>query len=560
MNNSPWLQYYPAGVPATIDIDKYSSIVALLEESFSLYRARRAYVCMDKAITYGDIDTLSTALGAWLQSRGLQRNDRVAVMLPNVLQYPVAVAAILRAGFIVVNVNPLYTPRELEHQLRDADVQAIVILENFASTLEETLQHVPIKHIVLASMGDMLGTIKGGIVNYVVRKRKKMVPAYALPGALRFNDAIRLGRALPLQRPEISASDVAVLQYTGGTTGVSKGATLLHSCILANLLSTQAWMQPGLERKPIDGQLTLICALPLYHVFAFVTCGLLGMRTGGLVVLIPNPRDIAATVKTLSKYPLQFFPAVNTLFNALADNTEFAKLDFSQLSMTIGGGTSVHESVAQKWLKITGCTIVEGYGLSETASAVICNPATLVKYSGSIGLPMPSVEVRLLDDDGVDVAAGEPGEIALRGPQVMQGYWQLPQETADAMTPDGYFKTGDVGIIDQRGFIKIVDRKKDMILVSGFNVYPNEIEEVVGAHPDVLECAVIGLPDEHSGEAVKLFVVKRNPALTTEVLKEYCSHQLTGYKRPKQIEFIGELPKTNVGKILRRQLRDRNAA
>ncbi|WP_025915730.1 long-chain-fatty-acid--CoA ligase [Herminiimonas sp. CN] len=560
MNNSPWLQYYPAGVPATIDINQYSSIVALLEESFRLYKERPAYVCMDKAITYGDIDILSTALGAWLQSRGLQRNDRVAVMLPNVLQYPVAVAAILRAGFIVVNVNPLYTPRELEHQLRDADVQAIIILENFASTLEETLQHVPVRHILLASMGDMLGTIKGRIVNYVVRKRKKMVPAYALPGAVRFNDAIRLGRTLALQRPDIKVSDVAVLQYTGGTTGVSKGATLLHGCILANLLSTQAWMQHGLDRKPIDGQLTLICALPLYHVFAFVTCGLLGMRTGGLVVLIPNPRDIPATVKTLSKYPLQFFPAVNTLFNALADNAEFARLDFSQLSMSVGGGTSVHESVAQKWLKITGCPIAEGYGLSETASAVICNPATLAKHSGTIGMPMPGVEVRLLDDDGADAAAGEPGEIALRGPQVMQGYWQRPQETADAMTPDGYFKTGDVGVMDQRGFFRIVDRKKDMILVSGFNVYPNEIEEVVGAHPDVLECAVIGLPDQHSGEAVKLFVVKRNPALSAEALKEYCSHQLTGYKRPKQIEFIAELPKTNVGKILRRQLRDQKSA
>jgi long-chain acyl-CoA synthetase len=551
-----WLKSYPPGVPSDIDPSVYPSVVALLEESFAKYRDQKAYVCMDKAITFGDIDALSKALAAWLQGRGLKRGARVAIMMPNVLQYPVAVAAVLRAGFIAVNVNPLYTARELEHQLKDCGAEAVIVLENFAATLEQAIGATGIKHVVVGSMGDLLGFPKGLIVNFVVRTMRKMVPAYTLPGHFKFNDAIAAGRSLAFTRPDIGPDDVAVLQYTGGTTGVAKGATLLHHTIVANLLASEAWMQPGLKRKKLAGQFTIVCALPLYHVFAFITCGLLGMRTGALNILIPNPRDMKGTVKELAKYRINIFPAVNTLFNGLANQPDFAKLDFSGLAISNGGGMAVQEAVAKKWLAITGCPIVEGYGLSETSAGVTCNPTDSEVYTGTIGLPLPNVEIKILDDHGNEVALGEAGEIAIRGPQVMQGYWQRPDETALVMTPDGFFKSGDIGEMDARGYIKIVDRKKDMIIVSGFKVFPNEIEAVVANHPGVLECAVVGVPDAASGEAVMLFVVKKDPSLSKEALVAYCAQQFTGYKRPKYIEFRNELPKTNVGKILRRELRD----
>jgi long-chain acyl-CoA synthetase len=551
-----WLKSYPPGVPADIDPAAYPSVVSLFEESFSRYRDSRAYVCMDKALTFGEVDSLSTALGAWLQGRGLKRGARVAIMMPNVLQYPVAVAAVLRAGFIAVNVNPLYTARELEHQLKDSGAEAIIILENFATTLQRVIAQTGIKHVVVAAMGDLLGFPKGLIVNFVVRMMRKMVPAWSLPGHVKFNDAVSAGRSMTLETPQLGPEDVAVLQYTGGTTGVSKGATLLHRTLVANLLASEAWMQPGLNRRKITGQLTIACALPLYHVFAFVTCGLLGLRTGALNVLIPNPRDMAGTIKDLSKYRINVFPAVNTLFNGLANNPAFAKLDFSELVISNGGGMAVQEAVAKKWLAITGCPICEGYGLSETSAGVTCNPTDSETYTGTIGLPLPNVEIRILDDGGRYVAIGEAGEIAIRGPQVMRDYWQQPEETAKVMTPDGFFKSGDIGIMDARGYTRIVDRKKDMILVSGFNVYPNEVEAVVAAHPGVLECAAVGAPDANSGEAVMLFVVKKDPSLTKEVVDAYCHRELTGYKRPKYIEFRAELPKSNVGKILRRELRD----
>jgi len=551
-----WLKSYPPGVPADIDPSAYPSVVSLFEESFSRHRDSRAYVCMDKALTFGEVDSLSMALGAWLQGRGLKRGARVAIMMPNVLQYPVAVAAVLRAGFIAVNVNPLYTARELEHQLKDSGAEAIIILENFATTLQRVQGHTGIKHVVVASMGDLLGFPKGLIVNFVVRTMRKMVPAWSLPGHVKFNDALRAGRSMVLAKPQLGPDDVAVLQYTGGTTGVSKGATLLHRTLVANLLASEAWMQPGLNRRKITGQLTIACALPLYHVFAFVTCGLLGLRTGALNVLIPNPRDMAGTIKDLAKHRINVFPAVNTLFNGLANNPAFAKLDFSELVISNGGGMAVQEAVAKKWLAITGCPICEGYGLSETSAGVTCNPTDSETYTGTIGLPLPNVEIRILDDSGRDVPIGKAGEIAIRGPQVMRDYWQQPEETAKVMTADGFFKSGDIGIMDERGYTRIVDRKKDMILVSGFNVYPNEVEAVVAAHPGVLECAAVGVPDANSGEAVMLFVVKKDPSLTREALDAYCHQELTGYKRPKYIEFRAELPKSNVGKILRRELRD----
>jgi long-chain acyl-CoA synthetase len=551
-----WLKSYPPGVPADIDPSVYPSLVSLLEESFAKYRDAKAYVCMGAAITFGEIDALSTALAAWLQSRGLQKGARVAIMMPNVLQYPVAVAAVLRAGFIAVNVNPLYTARELEHQLHDSGAEAVIVLENFASTLQQAMAGTPVKHVVVAAMGDLLGFPKGLIVNFVVRTVKKMVPAWSLPGHFAFKEVIAAGRSMNFARPQLGPDDVAVLQYTGGTTGIAKGATLLHHTIVANLLASEAWMQPGLKRKPLSGQIVIVCALPLYHVFAFITCGLLGMRTGAVNVLIPNPRDILGMVKELAKYRINIFPAVNTLFNALANNPEFAKLDFSGLVISNGGGMAVQEAVAKKWLAITGCPVVEGYGLSETSAGVTCNPTDSEAYTGTIGLPLPNVWIKILDDAGNELPLGEAGEIAIKGPQVMSGYWQRPDETAKVMTPDGYFKSGDIGVMDPRGYIKIVDRKKDMIIISGFKVFPNEIEAVVANHPGVLECAAVGVPDEKSGEAVMLFVVRRDKSLTKEALAAYCAKEFTAYKRPKYIEFRDELPKTNVGKILRRELRD----
>jgi len=551
-----WLKNYPPGVPANIDPSVYPSLVSLLEESFAKYRDAKAYVCMDKALTFGEIDELSQALAAWLQSRGLKKGARVAIMMPNVLQYPIAVAAVLRAGLIAVNVNPLYTARELEHQLKDSGAEAVIVLENFAATLQAALAGAPVKHVVVGSLGDLLGFPRGLIVNFVVRTVRKMIPAWSLPGHFRFNEVIAAGRSMSPAKPELRPDDVAVLQYTGGTTGIAKGATLLHHTIVANLLASEAWMQPGLHRKKLAGQMTIVCALPLYHVFAFITCGLLGLRTGALNVLIPNPRDMKGTIRELAKYHINIFPGVNTLFNGLANQPEFAKLDFSGLVISNGGGMAVQEAVAKKWLAVTGCPIVEGYGLSETSAGVTCNPTDSDAFTGTIGLPLPNVDIKILDEQGQELPLGEAGEIAIRGPQVMRDYWQQPAETAKVMTPDGFFKSGDIGEMDSRGYVKIVDRKKDMIVVSGFKVYPNEIEDVVANHPGVLECAAVGVPDEKSGEAVMLFVVRRDMTLTKEALAEYCARQFTGYKRPKYIEFRDELPKTNVGKILRRELRD----
>jgi long-chain acyl-CoA synthetase len=553
-----WLKSYPPGVPAEIDPSAYPSLVALIEESFARYREDKAYVCLGTALTFGEVDCLSKALAAWLQGRGLKRGARVAIMMPNVLQYPVAVTAVLRAGFIAVNVNPLYTARELGHQLRDSGAEAVVVLDNFAVTLQAALAagNTAVKHIVVGSMGDLLGFPRGMIVDFFVRSIRRSVPTYELPGHFTFKKIIASGKTMLFVRPELGPDDVAVLQYTGGTTGIAKGATLLHRTIVANLLASEAWMQPGLRRKKLAGQFTIVCALPLYHVFAFITCGLLGMRTGALNILVPDPRDLESTVRALARYRINIFPGVNTLFNALANRSDFARLDFSGLAITNGGGMAVQEAVAKKWLAVTGCPIVEGYGLSETSAGVTCNPTDSEAYTGSIGLPLPSVEIRILDDEGQESPLGEAGEIAIRGPQVMRGYWQQPEETAKVMTPDGFFKSGDVGVMDERGYIRIVDRKKDMIVVSGFKVYPNEIEAVVSGHPGVAECAVVGVPDARSGEAVLLFVVKRDPKLTRKELEAFCARELTGYKRPKFIEFRRELPKSNIGKILRRELRE----
>ncbi|MDP1868819.1 MAG: long-chain-fatty-acid--CoA ligase, partial [Bradyrhizobium sp.] len=463
---------------------------------------------------------------------------------------------ILRAGYTVVNVNPLYTPRELEHQLNDSGASAIILLENFASTLEKVLSKTKsVKHVILANMGDMLG-FKGTIVNFVVRKVKKLVPAYNLPTAVQFNAALSKGKGLSLTKQQLGPQDVAFLQYTGGTTGVSKGATLLHRNILANVLQNDAWLQPALKKPPHVDELFIVCALPLYHIFALTACFLLGVRAGGVNLLIPNPRDMPGFIKELMKYKVNSFPAVNTLYNGLLNSPGFDKVDFSKLKTSFGGGMATQKAVAEKWLKTTGCALSEGYGLSETSPTLTCNPADTDKFSGSIGIPVPSTYISIRDDDGNEVPLGTPGEICAKGPQVMAGYWNRPEETANVMTADGFFRTGDIGVMDERGYTKIVDRKKDMILVSGFNVYPNEVEEVIASHPGVLECAVIGVEDSKSGEAVKAFIVKKDPNLTPEDVIKFCGTQLTGYKVPKQIEFRPDLPKTNVGKILRRELRD----
>jgi long-chain acyl-CoA synthetase len=551
-----WLKQYPPGMPTEIDASQYPSLVTLLEESFAKYRDRKAFICMDKAITYGELDTMSRDFAAYLQGTGLKFGDRVAIMMPNVLQYPVATAGVLRAGMTVVNVNPLYTPRELEHQLNDSGAEAIVILENFATTLEKVVKNTRVKHIILANMGDMLGFPKGAIVNLVVRKVKKMVPPYSLPQAVQFKAALASGKGKPLNTRAISPDDVAFLQYTGGTTGVSKGATLLHRNIVANVLQNDAWLQPALSKEPKVDQLFIVTALPLYHIFALTACFLLAMRCGGVCLLIPNPRDIPNLVKELSKYKVNKFPAVNTLYNALLNHPDFGKIDFSMLKASNGGGMAVQRAVAERWLKATGCPIIEGYGLSETSPVLTCNRGDNHEFTGTIGLPVPSTEISIRDDDGNELPLGQAGEICARGPQVMAGYWQRPDETAQVMTKDGFFRTGDIGVMDDKGMVKIVDRKKDMVLVSGFNVYPNEVEDVIAMHPGVLECAVIGVPDTASGEAVKAFVVRRDPALTEQELMKFVAEQLTNYKRPKIIEFRDELPKTPVGKILRRALRD----
>jgi long-chain acyl-CoA synthetase len=550
-----WLKSYPAGVPADIDPGKYRSLIDLFDKSIAKYRDRPAFHSMGKSITFGELEKRSRDFGAWLQSRGLAKGARVAIMMPNCLQYPIAMFGTLRAGCTVVNVNPLYTPRELEHQLKDAGAETIVILENFGHVLQEVRARTPIKHVVVTSLGEMLG-VKGVIVNLVVRKVKKMVPPYDLPGAVSFKQALSEGAGKQLNTPPLSHDDIAFLQYTGGTTGVSKGAMLLHRNIIAALQQYEAWLTPGMgDERPV-----IITALPLYHIFSLTVNCLVMMVVGGENVLITNPRDIPGFVKELAKHKYTMITGVNTLFNALLNNPDFGKLDFSSLRLAIGGGMAVQKAVAERWRQVTGTPLIEGYGLTETSPSATANPMNIGEFSGSIGVPMSSTEIVLRDDNDRDVPHGQPGEICIRGPQVMAGYWQRPDETAKVIGKDGFLHTGDIGIMDDKGFIRIVDRKKDMILVSGFNVYPNEIEQVVAMHPGVLEVAAIGVPDEHSGEVPKIFVVKRDPQLTEQDLLEHCKKELTGYKRPKYVEFRSELPKTNVGKILRRALRDEKKA
>jgi len=546
-----WLKSYPEGMPAEVTWDEFKSVGELFEKSAAQFAGRPAYHCMGKTLSFAEVERMSRAFGAWVQSRGLAKGARVAIMMPNCLQYPIALFGALRAGCTVVNVNPLYTPRELEHQLKDSGAAAIVILENFAHTLEEVLPRTPVKHIVVASLGDLLG-VKGLIVNFVVRSVKKMVPAFELPDAERFNAVIAAGGAMTLRPVEVGHGDLAFLQYTGGTTGVSKGAMLTHENILANVAQASWNLTAALEGEtPV-----IITALPLYHIYSLTVNCLMMAKQGGYNILITNPRDIPAFVKELGKHRYNMITGVNTLYNAFLHNPDFAKLDFSRVKVCGAGGMAMQKAVADKWKQVTGKMILEGYGLTETSPVATTNPPSVTEFNGSIGLPIPSTDIAIRDDHNKDVALGQPGEICIKGPQVMKGYWQRPDETAKVIDAGGYLHTGDVGVMDEQGFIRIVDRKKDMILVSGFNVYPNEIEQVVAMHPGVLEVAAIGVPDEHSGEVPKLFVVKKDPALTAEAILAFCKEQLTGYKRPKYVEFRTELPKTNVGKILRRALRD----
>jgi long-chain acyl-CoA synthetase len=546
-----WLKSYPAGIPAEIDVNEYASLREVLEESCAKFGSRPAFSCMGRTITFADLDRLSAAFGAFLQGRGLTKGARVALMMPNVLQYPVCLFGILRAGCTVVNVNPLYTPRELEHQLTDSGAEMIVVVENFAHTLADVHSKTEVKHVIVTTIGEMLG-LKGVLVDFVIRHVKKMIPAWDLPGAIRVSDALAEGGRRKLEPVELGHEDIAFLQYTGGTTGVAKGAMLLHRNIIANVLQARAWVTPFLGKQ----RHVIITPLPLYHIFSLTANCLIFMTLGAENVLITNPRDIPGLVKEMGKHSFTAFTGVNTLFNALLNNADFQKLDFSTLQMSLGGGMAVQKAVADRWEKVTGKPLIEAYGLTETSPAATINPLDLAEYNGAIGLPIPSTDLVLRDDDGKEVALGERGEICIKGPQVMLGYWKRPEETAKMIDRDGWLATGDIGVIDERGFVRIVDRKKDMILVSGFNVYPNEIEAVVAMHPGVLECAAVGVPDAKSGEAVKLFVVKKDPTLTADALLAHCREQLTGYKCPRDVEFRTELPKSNVGKILRRELRD----
>ncbi len=557
--NKPWLGQYPEGVPVSIDdqIVQWTSLAHMLEDSFRKFADKPAFAMLGKSLTYGELDQASLQFAAYLQKLGLKKGDRVAVMMPNVLQYPIAVAAIVRAGLVLVNVNPLYTARELEHQLKDSGARAIVILENFAHTLQECIAHTAIEHVVVSSMGDMMG-FKGHIVNLVVRHVKKMVPAFSLPKAVPFKQALAQQPASAYQAVPMALDDLAVLQYTGGTTGVAKGAMLLHRNIVANVLQCEEWYRPALSQRPLSHQVGFVCALPLYHIFAFTVNMMLCSKMGGKNILLPNPRDLNAVLKELQQHIFHSFPGVNTLFNGLAHHANFNKVDWSHLRITVGGGMSVQQAVAKLWLERTGCPICEGYGLSETSPVASCNPVTNKAFTGAIGVPVSSTMMKLVDDDGHEVnTLGERGEIAIKGPQVMAGYWLREDETARSTTADGYFRTGDIGVMDEKGYFKIVDRKKDMILVSGFNVYPNEVEDVVASVPGVMECAVIGVPDEGMGEKVKLFVVRKPGSTVSEKdIRDHCHKELTGYKRPRTIEFRESLPKTPIGKILRRELRD----
>ena len=554
-----WLKSYPSGVPADINPEQYKSLVQLLDESFKKNAANPFSVCMEKWMTYKQVDELSTALGAWLQSQGLEPGSRVAIMLPNIPQFSVTMAGILRAGYTCVNVNPLYTPRELEHQLKDSGAETIIILENFATTLTQIIDKTPIKRVVLATMGDLLGPVFGKWITFAVRNIKKMVPAFSFDTSkglqvTPFNVAIAKGKGLNLKPSPANLDSIAFLQYTGGTTGLSKGAVLTHRNVVAATLQAEAWFFPAVERIGDVSKINIVAALPLYHIFALTT-SLLAIRWGGFITLVPNPRDFPGFVKTLKSRPFHILPAVNTLFNALLQTPSFKTLDFSTLCLSQAGGMAATEGTAKAWLAATGSPVVEGWGMSETVAIGTNNPVTSKAFTGTIGLPLPSIEIHIKDEAGKSLAQGESGEICIRGPNVMKGYYNQAEETTKAFTADGFMRTGDVGIMDDKGFIRIVDRLKDMIIVSGFNVFPNELEQTVSLCPGVLECAVIGVPDEKTGEAIKLFVIKKDPNLTEEDVKAYCKQHLTGYKTPKYIVFRDDFPKTNVGKILRRELR-----
>ncbi|MCG2577284.1 long-chain-fatty-acid--CoA ligase [Dechloromonas sp. XY25] len=546
-----WLQSYPEGVPAEIDIDHIPSLVALFEKACATYADQVAYISMGKEMTYRQLDEESKAFAGWLQAKGFNKGDRVALMMPNLLQYPVALFGTLRAGCVVVNCNPLYTPRELEHQLKDSGAVAIVIVENFAHTLQQVIAHTALKHVIVTPMGEMLG-LKGVVVNFVVRHVKKLVPAWKIAGAIGFNSALASGRSQGWKPVPLTRDDIAFLQYTGGTTGVSKGAMLTHANIASNVTQAYNWIKPVVR----EGQELIITALPLYHVFALTANCLVFLMIGARNLLIANPRDIPGFVKEWGKYPVTVVTGVNTLFNALLNNPEFAKLDFSTMRVTLGGGMAVQGPVADKWLKVTGTPLLQAYGLTETSPAATINPLDMHEFNGAIGLPISSTEVSIRDDYGNEVPLGQVGEICIRGPQVMKGYWQRPDETALVFYPDRFLRTGDMGYVDKKGFVFLVDRKKDMILVSGFNVYPNEVEEAVAMHPGVMDVAAIGVADEHSGEAVKIFVVRKDPKVTERMLIDHCRGLLTGYKIPRHVEFRDDLPRTNVGKILRRALKE----
>ncbi|HXT03975.1 MAG TPA: long-chain-fatty-acid--CoA ligase [Casimicrobiaceae bacterium] len=547
-----WLEHYPAGVPAEIDVDQYASVREMFEECCRAFARRPAFSCMGRTITFADLDALSSTFGAWLQGIGCTKGTRVALMMPNVLQYPICIFGTLRAGCAVVNVNPLYTPRELEHQLVDSGAEVIVVVENFAQTLQQVVARTKIRRIVVTSIGELLA-IRGRIVDLVLRRVKRAIPEWSLPGAIRFTDAMKQGRKRSLSRIPIGHDDLAFLQYTGGTTGIAKAAMLVHRNLVANMLQARAWLRPVLDENRRE---VILTPLPLYHIFSLTANCLVFMSIGGENVMITNPRDIAGFIKEMRRYRFTAMTGVNTLFNALLNHPRLRSVDFASFRLALGGGMAVQEAVARRWKTVTGVPLVEAYGLTETSPAATINPFDGAEYNGSIGLPIPSTDVVLRDDEGNDVPTDQPGEICIRGPQVMAGYWQRPAETAHAMTADGYFKTGDIGTMDARGYIRIVDRKKDMINVSGFNVYPNEIENVVMMHEGVVECAVVGVPDRKSGEAVKLYVVRRDEQLKAQQLIAHCRAQLAGYKCPREVEFRSELPKSNVGKILRRELRE----
>lgn len=549
----PWLASYPAGVPADINVDEYQSIISVLAASLEKFRDRVAFSHMGKSITYAEVDKYSKQFAAFLLGElKLKKGDRVAIMMPNCLQYPIATFGILRAGLTVVNTNPLYTPRELKHQLVDSGASAILVLDNFGNTVQEVLTETPVKHVIATGLGDMLGFPKGALVNFALKHVKKMVPDYDIPGTIRFKNALTLGQMHTLPAVDIEAEDIAFLQYTGGTTGVSKGAMLTHRNLVANMQQSSSWI----GQRARMGEELIITALPLYHIFALTANCLVFMKFGGRNHLITNPRDMPAFVKELSTIPFTAITGVNTLFNGLLNTPGFDKIDFSHLTLSLGGGTAVQRAVAERWKQVTGCSLVEAYGLTETSPAACMNPMDITEHTGAIGLPVSSTYACVMDDEWRVLPHGEIGELCIKGPQVMKGYWQLPEETAKCIDAEGWLHTGDVARMDEKGFFYVVDRKKDMILVSGFNVYPNEIEDVVAMMPGVLEVAAVGVPDEKSGEAVKVVIVKKDPNLTVEQVKAHARENLTGYKQPKHVEFRTELPKTNVGKILRRELRD----